>query len=147
MRILTCILMLINTFCFGQEKQIQNIASTVSIERLKKNLYYLASEQLEGRVMGSRGDTLASEYVINCFKENHLVAPYKNGTSYFQTIHAYKKNILQSELIIGNKKFENWNGWAFSMRNAETVQLDNLPVVFAGYGLKTAFIMILLTLM
>lgn len=136
MRILTCILMLTCSFCFGQKKQIQRISSTVSIDRLKKNLYYLASEQLEGRVMGSRGDTLASEFVIDCFKENHLAAPYKNGTSYFQTVNTYKKNLLQSELTIGNKKFENWNGWTFGMRNAETVQLDNIPVVFAGYGIE-----------
>jgi len=136
MRILTCLLMLISTFCFGQIKQIQNIASTVSVERLKKNLYYLASEKLEGRVMGSKGDTLASEYVIDCFKENDLVAPYNNGTSYFQTVNAYKKNLLQSELIIGDKKYENWNGWGFGMRNAETVRLDNIPVVFAGYGIE-----------
>lgn len=138
MRILTGMLMLISTFCFGQKKQIQNIASTVSIERLKKNLYYLASEQLEGRVMGSHGDTLASEYVANCFKRNHLAAPYKNGTSYFQTIPAYKKNLLQSELIIGNKKFQNWNGWTFAMRNTETTQLDNLPVVFVGHGIENS---------
>ncbi|MEO6252385.1 MAG: M28 family peptidase [Ferruginibacter sp.] len=136
MRILTCLLMLISTCCFGQKKQIQNIASTVSIERLKKNLYYLASEQLEGRVMGSRGDTLASEYVVKCFKENNLAAPYKNGTSYFQTVNAYKKTLSGSALIIGDKRFENWNGWAFGMRNAETVQVDNLPVVFAGYGIE-----------
>ena len=136
MRILAFLLMLISTFCFGQEKQIQNIASKVSIERLKKNLYYLASEQLEGRVMGSRGDTLASDFVVNCFKENQLVAPYKQGTSYFQTINAQRKSLLQSDFIIGNKKFENWNGWSFGMRNAETVQLDNIPVVFAGYGIE-----------
>lgn len=138
MRILTFTLLLISTLCSGQEKQIQNIASTVSIDRLKKNLYYLASEQLEGRVMGSRGDTLASEYVASCFKENHLVAPYKNGTSYFQTVNAYKKNLLQSEFIFGDKKFENWNGWAFGMRTTETVQLDNIPVVFAGYGIENS---------
>ena len=136
MRILTCILLLTNSFCVGQPKKIQNIASTVSAERLKKNLYYLASEQLEGRVMGSHGDTLASEFIVNCFKENHLVAPYENGTSYFQTVDAYKKNLLQSEFIIGNNKYENWNGWAFGMRNAETVQLNNIPVVFAGYGIE-----------
>jgi hypothetical protein len=138
MKILTCILILTSSFCFGQVKEIQNIASGVSIKRLKKNLSYLASEQLEGRVMGSRGDTLASEYVVNCFKENHLVAPYEKGTSYFQTVNTYKKTLLQSELIIGNKKFENWNGWSFGMRSAETVQLDNIPVVFAGYGIENS---------
>ena len=136
MRILTCILLLTNSFCVGQPKKIQNIASTVSAERLKKNLYYLASEQLEGRVMGSHGDTLASEFIVNCFKENHLVAPYENGTSYFQTVNAFKKNLRQSDLIIGDKKYDNWNGWIFAMRNAETLQLDKLPVVFAGYGIE-----------
>jgi hypothetical protein len=138
MKILFCTLMLISTLCFGQGRQLQNVASTVSIERLKKNLYYLASEQLEGRVMGSRGDTLASEFVVNCFKENHLVGPYKHGTSYFQSINVFRKNLLQSELIIGNKKFKNWNGWSFGMRNAETVQLENTPVVFAGYGIENS---------
>ena len=136
MRIFICTLTLISTCCFGQKKPIQNITSTVSIERLKKNLYYLASDELEGRLMGSKGDTLASEYVIDCFKENHLAAPYKNGTSYFQTVNTFKKNLLQSELIIGDKKFENWNGWNFVMRSTETVQLDNIPVVFAGYGIE-----------
>ena len=136
MRMLICLLLLLSSFCFGQKRQIIKIASTVSTERLKKSLYYLASEQLEGRVMGSKGDTLASEYVVDCFKENNLVAPYKNGTSYFQAVNAFKKNLSQSEFIIGNKKFENWNGWAFSMRNTETVQLDNIPVVFAGYGIE-----------
>lgn len=136
MRILTCLLLLTNLFCFGQSKKIQGIASTVSAERLKKHLYYLASEELEGRVMGSHGDTLASEYIVNCFKENHLVAPYENGTSYFQTVNAFKKNLLQSELIIGDKKFENWNGWIFQLRAVETLKLDNIPVVFGGYGIE-----------
>ncbi|ULQ53392.1 M28 family peptidase [Flavihumibacter fluvii] len=138
MRNLTCALLLICTHCFGQKKEIQNIASIVSIERLKKNLYYLASEQLEGRVMGSKGDTLASEYIINCFKENHLAAPYNNGTSYFQTVNSYRKNLLQSQLIIGEKKYENWNGWGFGMRSVESVLLDNIPVVFAGYGIENS---------
>ena len=86
--------------------------------------------------MGSHGDSLAAEYVAGCFKENHLAAPYKNGSSYYQTIDAFKKNLLQSELIIGDKKFDNWDGWGFGLRNTETVQLDNIPVVFAGYGIE-----------
>jgi hypothetical protein len=127
---------LINTFCFGQSKQIQKITSSVSIEQLKKDLNYLASEQLEGRVMGSRGDTLASAYVVDCFKLNHLVAPYENGTSYYQAISASRKNLTQAGFTIGDKKFENWDGWGFGMRNAETVHLNNIPVVFAGYGIE-----------
>lgn len=136
MKNLTFLLMLISTYCFSQEKQIQKIASKVSIERLKKNLYYLASEQLEGRDMGSRGDTLASEYIMKSFKDNNLVAPYNNGTSYFQAMPFYKKSLVQSELIIGDKKFENRNGWNLSLSNSETLKLDDLSVVFAGYGIE-----------
>ena len=138
MKNLTLFLMLISTYCFSQEKQIQKIASKVSIERLKKNLYYLASEQLEGRDMGSRGDTLASEYIMNSFKENNLVAPYNQGTSYFQAMPFYKKSLEQSELIIGDKKFENRNGWNLSLSNTETLKLDDLSVVFAGYGIENS---------
>lgn len=136
MRILTCILILTSSFCFGQNKKIQKITSTVSIERLKKNLYYLASEQLEGRATGSRGDTLASEYVANCFKENNVVAPYDNGTSYFQSVNIYKKNLVESELVIGNKKFENYDGWGFRVNDVESIDFSNIPVVFAGYGIE-----------
>ena len=136
MRILTCILLLITSFCFGQSKKIQRITSSVSIEQLKKDLYYLASEQLEGRVMGSKGDTLASEYVVDCFKQNHLVAPYQNGTSYYQTVFASRKNLKKAALRIDDKQFENWDGWGFGMRSAETVKLDDIPVVFAGYGIE-----------
>ncbi len=135
---LTCMLLILSTCCFGQNNQIQNIASGLSTERLKTNLYYLASGQLEGRVMGSRGDTLAAEFIASFFKENHLTAPYKNETSYIQAIHAYRKNFLQSELIIGNQKYDSWNGWGYAPRNTETVQLNNIPVVFAGYGIENS---------
>ena len=106
MSMLTCLFMLAVLNCFGQPKQIQKIASDISIDRLKKNLYYLASNELEGRLMGSHGDTLASEFVVNNFKENHIKAPYKNGSSYYQSIQTYRKNLSQAELVIGNKKYE-----------------------------------------
>ncbi len=138
MKSFTFFLMLISTFCFSQEKKIQKIASKVSIESLKKDLYYLASEQLEGRDMGSRGDTLASEYIMNSFKENNLVAPYNNGTSFFQAISFYKKILGQSALIIGDKKFENRNGWNVSLPNTESFKLDGLSVVFVGYGIENS---------
>lgn len=136
MKLLTSLLMLITTICFGQSKQIESITSSVSINQLKKDLYYLASEQLEGRVMGSKGDTLASEYVIECFKQNQIAAPYSNGTSYYQSINAFRKNLKHATLKIAGKQFENWDGWGFGMRSAETVKLNDIPVVFAGYGIE-----------
>lgn len=86
--------------------------------------------------MGSKGDSLASEYIIQCFTENKLVAPYQNGTSYYQTITATRKKLGQAEFIIEDKKYATWNGWGFGLRNMESVQTGQLPVVFAGYGIE-----------
>lgn len=138
MKFLFFLLFLTGTICYGQDKKIQKIAGDVSVEQLKKNLYYFASEQMEGRAMGSHGDTLASVYISDWFKANNLTAPYQNGTSYFQAVDAFKKKLTHAELKIGNQVFENWNGWGFAMRSMETVQLENLPVVFAGYGIENS---------
>jgi hypothetical protein len=136
MKLFTCLFLLASSICYGQAKPIQNIAATVSIERLKTNLYFLESEEMEGRAMGSHGDTLASECVARSFKENHVEAPYNYGSSYFQPVDAYRKNLLQAALTIGNKNYGNADCWSFGMRAAETVHVDKLQVVFAGYGIE-----------
>ena len=102
MRFLYSLLLLTGTICYGQEQKIQKIADDVSIEQLRKNLYYLASDQMEGRAMGSHGDTMASLYISDWFKANNLTAPYQNGTSYFQAVDAFKKNLKDAELKIGD---------------------------------------------
>jgi hypothetical protein len=137
MKILLGILLLTGSVCLAQKNEIRQIASGVSIERLKTNLYYLASEKMEGRVMGSHGDSLASEYIAKCFSDNQLAAPYNKGKSYHQAITAFRKELAATALTIDGKKYANWNGWSFSMRGTEPVQLNNIPVVFAGYGISS----------
>src|SRR6218665_1946008 len=50
---------------------------------IKKSVYYLADDKLEGRRTGSRGEALASEYIIKQFKAAG-VAPAGDGGSYIQ---------------------------------------------------------------
>jgi hypothetical protein len=137
MKITLSFLLFISTLAAAQSPEIRQLASTVSIDRLKTNLYYLASDKLEGRVMGSRGDTLASEFVAACFKDNRVSAPYNNGKSYYQSIVVYRKEPVTTQLTIAGKSHEFWDGWYFALRAMETVQLKDIPVVFAGYGIST----------
>jgi hypothetical protein len=137
MKIILGFLLLTGTACFAQKNEIRQIASGVSIERLKSNLYYLASEEMEGRVMGSHGDTLASKFIAKCFSDNNVAAPYSNGKSYYQPIIVYRKEAVAPLLTIAGKNYNNWEGWSFPMRSTETVQLKDIPVVFAGYGITT----------
>jgi hypothetical protein len=130
------VLSLITTVSFAQKKTIQDIAGEISTERLKNNLYYLASEKMEGRAMGSHGDTLASEYIAASFKESRLTGPYNND--YYQAINVLRKWPVAAELSIGSKKFASNTGWSFPLRGTENTQLSNLPVVFAGYGIENS---------
>lgn len=136
MKILTAILLLTCSISVGQPLQIQYIASTISNESVRKNLYYLASDQLEGREMASHGDTLASAYISDFFRKHRLVAPYDNGTSYFQAVTAQQKSLLKAELKIGDIPYKQGDGWIFALRNTENIQVENIPVVFAGYGIE-----------
>ena len=105
------LLSLISTACTAQPERIRQIARQVSMENLKKNLYYLASDQLEGRLMGSHGDTIASLYIADWFRKNNLVAPYDEGHSYFQAIAAQKKVAVKEMLTIDGKEYLRWDGW------------------------------------
>jgi hypothetical protein len=133
---LIVLLSLVTTLSLAQKKTIQDIAGEISTERLKNNLYYLASEALEGRAMGSHGDTLASEYIAASFKESRLTGPYNNN--YYQAINVLRKSLVAAELSIGTKKFANNAGWNLPLRGSENTQLSNLPVVFAGYGIENS---------
>ena len=136
MRLLTGLFLFISSVSIAQQKQVKDIAAEVSVKRLQKNLYYLAGDKVQGRVTGSHGDTLASLLVAKIFKQSKLLAPYENGHSYFQAVNLIRKEPQPSSFSIGNKSYADWDGWTYSLRNAETVQLNNLPVVFAGYGIE-----------
>lgn len=57
-------------------------AEVVNDNNLKKHISYLASDELEGRLTGSKGEEKAGKYIEEEFKKLGL-KPY-NGNSYFQ---------------------------------------------------------------
>ena len=134
MKKFTFVFLLIGTLCKAQEP-ITKIAAQISQEDLRKNLYHLASAEMEGRSMGTKGDTLASQYIAKHFEANNLIAPYKKKR-YFQAVKTNKKITKSASMSVGNKDYEFLNGWTYVLRNTETFKLNNVPVVFAGYGLR-----------
>jgi hypothetical protein len=134
MKKFTFIFLLIGITCQAQES-ITKIAAQISQEDLKKNLYHLASGEMEGRSMGTKGDTLASLYIAKHFKANNLKAPYKKN-SYFQAVKTNKKITKSASMSIGSTNYEFLNSWTFVLRNTESFKLNDVPVVFAGYGLR-----------
>lgn len=105
----------------------------ITIEELKEHVYYLASDELEGRKPGTTGIQKAAEYIRQqLIKLN--VTP--EGDNYFQNfnvvtdIKASDKNKIEFDNFSG-KLYEDFIPLAMS-ESAEV----NAPVVFVGYGFE-----------
>lgn len=132
MKFLSIPFLLLSLITSGQPQPIVKIAETVSVNQLKSNLYYLASDSMEGRLFASHGDTLASEFVAEQFKKYNLEAPYDNGNNYFQTITAHKI-LFEGSLTVNGKLFLMYDGWYAPPSITPSLNAMAVPVVFTEY--------------
>ena len=117
----------------------QNV-DAAAIGRMKKDIFFLASDECEGRGPGTKGIDLAADYIAKRFEELGLKPAGVNGT-YFQPFQ-----------IIGVPVLEKPNTFALSGNDKTTdvpieSEFDVLglsgkgkvsaPLVFAGFGLQT----------
>lgn len=109
-------------------------------DRLQQHVKYLASEELEGRAPGTKGNVLAAEYIKDQFKKIGLI-PY-GSSSYFQEfpiITDIQMNGKGNELSIvtGNKEHILTINKEFIPIGISDNGTIDCPVVFAGYGISS----------
>lgn len=75
------------------------------INSLEQNLSYLASDRLEGRLMGSRGEKMAYEFILDNFQSLGL-SPKGNNGSYLQEFALNKLSFNKVNFTINKKSFE-----------------------------------------
>lgn len=114
----------LSKICVAQPEAIHKISSQVSELNLKKNLYYLANDKLEGRLMASYGDSLAAVFVADWFGKNKLDFPYPGGNNYFGSITGYKINKTGSLKINGKSyaELDNWTDFAESTQSSFSIK-------------------------
>ncbi|THV62340.1 M28 family metallopeptidase [Chryseobacterium candidae] len=66
-------------------KAFNNAYKEINAEDLKKNLYVIAADDMEGRDTGSKGQKKAGEYMTNYYKNLGIAAPKALG-SYYQKV-------------------------------------------------------------
>ena len=114
----------------------------ITADDLRAEVSYIASDELEGRMTGSKGTQLASDYIADYFKEIGLKA-MGDGNGYFQEFPftsgvkiASGQNLLQVRKT-GNEKetaaYEVSKDFA-PLSFTANGEVEG-PVVFAGYGL------------
>ena len=106
---------------------------------IRLHISYLASEALGGRLTGSDGERLATDYVARVFSALGLQPAGDDGT-FFQTfpftagVSLDATNVLTVHTAQGDRTLtvdSDWRPLAFSRTGA----LDAAGVVFAGYGI------------
>ncbi|MFY0685936.1 MAG: M28 family peptidase [Cyclobacteriaceae bacterium] len=115
---------------FGQDKNAQKIAKTISEKDLRTHLSILAADSLEGRDTGESGQKRAAAYIAKYFENIGLEAPVDG--QYFQEFPFYKSNWTSIYIRKKEEKLETDRFVYFSKR--ETVGEEYMNLVWIGSG-------------
>ncbi len=117
---------------------------SITIEELRDQLFFLASDELEGRDTGSKGYAIAALYAVTQFKESALepVIVGEDGIKTFFQYVPFSRYDISSESVFSivadsgeTKIFHGENMVVFRNPSmAENVFADEHPV-FLGYGI------------
>jgi len=123
------------TYAQEQNKTMMKYAETITVEDMKEDLTILASDALEGRETGKRGQKMAAAYIRYHFEELGLEGPVKNGPAngYYQDVNLKSSKAGEIYLKIGDAKLTNLEDFLYygDAMNIDEVSTD---VVFVGSG-------------
>jgi len=127
-----CLLFLAATVHFAQDHSLE-----ASPENLKQTVEYLASPELTGRLAGSEGYNIASEFAAGKMKDYGLLPLFDDG--YFQRFNLESNKINSASLLITTQagKVKSYNvGDGFVCRGFTGRGKVEGETVFAGYGIS-----------
>ncbi len=105
----------------------------ITIEDIKENIEYLASDSLKGRKPGESGDRLAANFIRSKFQAAGLELMFDNGFQPFNLVTSAELG-EGNTLLVGDKPFtaeKDFLPYAFSANTKVDAE-----VVFAGYGIE-----------
>ena len=108
---------LLYSWLLAQESTISEGAKTITLDELRDHIYYLASDELEGRFPGTPGFEKAQEYIVTQLRQAGLSPVWKTNNStlsYFQDIRINKYSPVPENRITISK---NDDEHMFSLEN------------------------------
>ena len=113
-------------------------SAEATIEAIKKDLGYLASEECEGRGIETQGINKAADYIAQSFKASGLKPAGKDG-SYFQpfTVRGAGKLKAPNSVVFHGPLWDVTPKLdaGFTVSGLTSTGKVSIPVVFVGYGL------------
>ena len=120
---------------------VSKTSAEVRAEDMRQHVVWLANDALDGRLTGTEGEKLATQYVADVFNQVGLL-PFGDKDSWFENfdftagVALGEGNALTFEGLPGVGELvadRNWRPLPFS----QTGKVEASPVVFAGYGIET----------
>ncbi len=134
-------LLLIATLFFGvaafaQNPEIQKYGNLITQEDLKSDLSILASDAMEGRETGKRGQKMAAAFIKAHFEELGLAGPVKGD--YYQPVNLYTEVPGDIYVKAGANTFRNFGEVIFFGSGSSAGEVS-VPLVFIGNGTEADF--------
>ena len=116
----------------AQENEIaKNYGSQITPADLREYLSIIASDALEGRNTGTRGQKMAAAFIADFYGEIGLVPPVNGG--YYQAFELYSSSVENAYVKIGVIRYDNYGDIAY-LGSADTNGVVSQEIVFAGRG-------------
>ncbi|MGX5819948.1 M28 family peptidase [Chitinophaga lutea] len=109
-------------------------AKSITAAGMKKHLYILADDAMEGRETGTPGQYKAAAYIAEQFRKVGL-QPGANG-QWEQPFSLWQDTLLNSTISAGGKTFEFGREYYAALRGNRAQTLEATDAVFAGYGIS-----------
>lgn len=104
--------------------------NTITAEKLKTRLYVVASDEMEGRETGSKGQKKAGKYLISQYQKSKISYP-KGASSYYQAIPAAYLNAQYDENLPASE-----NIWAYIEGSEKPEEVVVLSAHYDHVGIK-----------
>jgi hypothetical protein len=137
--IFTGCLILCSILCYSQKDTVaERYGQTITAEDLSIHLHIIASDSMEGRETGDKGQKMAARYLAEQFKKDGLAPVVKtdSGLSYFQKFRLMKKQFGAVTMSIKRKKKE-WLKDFYAYGDVSTTGEEKMRAVFIGYGIDS----------
>ena len=109
----------------------EKYAELITPSDLREKLEIIASDALEGRATGSRGQKMAAAFIGYHFEDLGLKAPVDG--SFYQRFQLYKNIPGEVYLTVGRNRFENFEDIIYYGKDNSGGDVT-IPVIFGGKG-------------
>lgn len=109
-------------------------AKGITAAGLKKHLYIVAGDAMQGRETGTPGQYKAAKYITDQFKRMGL-RPGAGDGKWEQPFSLFQDTLTTGTITAGGKTFEFGKDFYNGLRDNKNQELGQTGVVFAGYGI------------